>query len=106
MITAECSDAGNGDASNLRPIMLVTVRFVYCDRVARAGCRIATLIYANIFPTEKPHRLQHSTCTFVQQSLATQMRPTKQYESTEVHNPQRDCAILTLAHETHQTSTV
>ena len=27
-------------------------------------------------------------------------------ESTEVHNPRRDCAILTLAHETHQTSTV
>ena len=27
-------------------------------------------------------------------------------ESTEVHNPGRDCAILTLAHETHQTSTV
>ena len=24
-------------------------------------------------------------------------------ESTEVHNPRRDCAILTLAHETHQT---
>ena len=27
-------------------------------------------------------------------------------ESTEVHNPRRDCAILTLAHETHQTFTV
>ena len=27
-------------------------------------------------------------------------------ESTEVHNPRRDCAILTLAHETHQSSTV
>ena len=24
-------------------------------------------------------------------------------ESTEVHNPRRDCAILTLAHKTHQT---
>ena len=24
-------------------------------------------------------------------------------ESTEVHNPRRDCVILTLAHETHQT---
>ena len=27
-------------------------------------------------------------------------------KSTEVHNPRRDCAILTLARETHQTSTV
>ena len=31
--------------------------------------------------------------------------PTEQNESTEVHNPRRDCTILilTLEHETHQT---